>query len=46
MFGGQNIILLYYTTGAENKKLYCGSVGDKNFSFYPVHWPSVCPVPQ
>jgi hypothetical protein len=46
MFRRQNIILVFWTTCAEGKKLSHGSVGDKNFSSCPVPWPPICPVPE
>jgi hypothetical protein len=45
MFGGQKVILIFYTTCAEDKKLSCGSVGDNNLGFCPVPWHPVYQVP-
>lgn len=36
IFGGQNAILVFYTTCTWDKKLCCGLVRDKNMSFCPV----------
>jgi hypothetical protein len=44
MFGGQKIILVFLTTYAKNKKLACGSVGDKNFNLCFVSCLLINPV--
>jgi hypothetical protein len=44
MFGGQKIILVFLTTYAKNKKLACGSVGDKNFNLCSVSCLPINPV--
>jgi hypothetical protein len=46
MFGGQNVILIFYATYAEDKKLSRCSAEDKNFSFCPVSGLPVCPIQE